>query len=208
MSQRLRRERATPQQKSKWRLAGYVVAGILGTMLTLGVMGLLLILRTAPPPVIHTDPAAARRFAEELQRAETAAAAGSPGVVRADETELNSTLEEYLRAAAGVSTGTGDAKVRDMRLGLFADRMRLYVLTSVRGRDITIVFETKVHTSNGYLEFEPLSGKIGALPIPKASLRSAVERMAATPENRKFMRLPSNLRDLRVEDGKIVVTYK
>jgi len=180
----------------------------IGVVLGLGVVVLILLFHTTPPPVIHTDPAAARRFEEKLQQAQTAAAAGSPGILRTDETELNSVLDAYFRAASGRPSENSTAVVRDMKLTLSEDRLRAYVLVGLRGKDITVVFEGKVHSLNGYLDFEPLSGKIGALPIPKDSLKRALKQMAATPDTRNIMRLPSNLRDLYVEDGKLVVIYK
>jgi hypothetical protein len=208
MSQRLRRERAAIQYKSKWRVVGFVVAGTLGTLLLLGVVGLMLILHTTPPPVIHTDPAAAKRLQQELQEAQTAAASGTQGVVRADETELNSLLKGYFHGGTAKPTNDAVAVVRDMKLSLSEDRLRLYVLVNFRGKDITAVFEGKVRTVNGYLDFEPLNGKIGALPIPKASLKRAVEQMVATPDGRESARLPRNLRDLHVENGKLVVVFR
>jgi hypothetical protein len=208
MSQRLRRERAAVQHKSKWRLAGFVIAGVLGAVLVVGLIGFMLILHTTPPPAIHTDPAAARRLEEKLQQAQTAAATGTPGILRTDETELNSALDAYFRAATGRTSEDSATVVRDMKLNLVEDRLRAYVLVNFQGKDITVVFEGKVHSVNGYLDFEPLSGKIGALPIPNNSLKRALRQMAASPDTREFMRLPSNLRDLRVENGKLVVVYR
>ena len=118
MSQSLRRDRGAPKHKNKWRLVGLVVAGILGTVLMFGVIGLVLILHTTAPPVIHIDPAAARRLEEKLQQAQTAATAGSPGVLRTDETEVNSVLDAYFRAAAGRPSENSTALVRDMKFNL------------------------------------------------------------------------------------------
>jgi hypothetical protein len=170
-------------------------------------LGLSLLFHTTPPPIIHTDPAAARRLEEKLQQAQTAAATGSPGILHTDETELNSVLDAYFRAAAGGSSENSAAVVRDMKLNLTGDRLRAYLRVNFRGKDITVVFEGKVHSVNGYLDFEQLSGKIGALPIPKVSLERALKQMAATPDTRNAMRLPNNLRDLYIEDGKLVVVY-
>jgi hypothetical protein len=208
MSQRLRRERAAIHQKSKWRLAGYIIAGILGTVLLLGVIGLLLILHTTPPPVIHTDPVAAQRLQQQLQEAQTAAASGTQGMVRADETELNSLLKGYFQGRTAKPTNDAFAVVRDMKLSLSEDRLQLYVLANFQGKDITAVIEGKVRTVNGYLDFEPLNGKIGALPIPKSSLKRAMEQMLTTPDGREAARLPKNLLDLHVENGKLVVVFR
>jgi hypothetical protein len=209
MSQRLRHERAAAvQDRSKWRLAGFIVGGIVGTMLVVGLIVLVLILRTTPPPVIHTDAAAAQRLQRELQEAQTAADGGKPGVVSADETELNSVLKEYVKAAIDKQPADSPAVVRDMRMNLTDDHLRLYVLVNFRGKDLTLVIEGKVHTVNGLLDFEPISGKIGSLSIPKGSLKRAVEQMAATPETQELLRLPKNLRDLHIEKGKLVVVFR
>jgi hypothetical protein len=208
MSQRLRRERAAIQHKGKWRVVGIVTVGILGTVLVLGAIGLLLILHTTPLPVIHSDPAAAQRLQRELQEAQTAAAAGSPGVVRTDETEVNSLLKEYLQPHKVRAPADGAAVVRDMKLNLAADRLQLYVLANFRGKDITFLFEGKLRTVNGYLDFEPISGKIGSLPIPNASLKKAMEQMLATPDGRESARLPRNLRDLHIENGQLVLVFR
>ena len=209
MSQRLREERASAiQNKSKWRLVGFIVGGVAGAVLLLGLVGLVLILHTTPPPVIHTDPGAAQRLQRELQDAQSAAERGTPGVVGADEKELNSMLKEYLQASNTKGATDDAAALRDMRMSLVEDRLRLYVLVNLRGRDITLSFEGKLRTLNGYLDFEPMSGKIGSLPIPKASLKRTMEQMLATPEGRESARLPRNLHDLHIENGKLVLVFR
>ncbi|MGH9644552.1 MAG: hypothetical protein ACRD3Q_19280 [Terriglobales bacterium] len=208
MSQKLRRERTAIQVKSKWRLAGYTLAGMLSVVLVLGTIGLLLIFHTTPPPVIHTDPVAAQRLQEELQKAQTAAESGTPEIVGADETELNSLLKKYFQSSKIEPSANNVAVVRDMKLNLTADRMRLYVLANLRGRDITLVLVGKLNTANGYLDFEPISGKIGSLPIPRASLKRAIEQAFAVPGDQAFLRLPRNVRDLRIENGKLVVVFR
>jgi hypothetical protein len=208
MSQRLRQERAAHERRSRWRLVVFVVAGILGAALLVALGALALILHTATPPAIHTDPAAAQRLRRELEKAQTEAASGTQGMVQTDETELNSFLKEYLQANTSKASADGTTTVRDLKVNLSEDRLRLYVLANFHGKDLTFVLEGKVHSANGYLDFEPVSGKIGSLSIPRASLKRAVEQMRATPETQELMRLPTNLHDLRVKDGKLVVVFK
>lgn len=209
MSQRLRHERAANEQKKRWRLVAIVFAGVLGAALTVVLVGLVLIFHSVPAPTVHIDRAAAKRFADELQHAQSTAASGTAAIVRGDETELNSMLQPYLHAANDASSGKARPTVRDMKLSLNEDRVRIYALLSGVGpKDITLVFEGKMRTTNGYLEFDPISGKIGALPIPQASMRRALQQLAADPGNHQLLHLPDNLRDVQVADGKIVVTYK
>ena len=208
MGQTSRGEKVATKKRSKWRLAGYIVGGILCIVLATGLVGLLLILHTPPPPVVHIDPAAAKRLQTELEEAQTPSASGTPRVVGADETEVNSLLQEYLRASTAQPSSNNAAVVRDMKLSLTEDRMRLYVLANIRGRDISMTLEGKLRTVNGYLDFEPLSGRIGSLPIPRASLKRALDQMVAAPEGRESMRLPRNLRELHIENGRLVVVFR
>src|SRR5215469_4711617 len=108
MSQSLRQEKAGTESRSKWKYLAFVLAGFVGVGFLLAVVGLVLVLHTMPPPAIHTDPVAAQRLQQELQAALTAAAHGTPGMVRADETEINSILKQQFDAARnqnGANTG-------------------------------------------------------------------------------------------------------
>jgi len=168
--------------------------------------GFLLLLRVTPAPVVHTDPAIADKFAEELKLAEAAAGNGQPAVVRADETEINSILANYLDAAPADGSKP-QATVRDMKLNLAGDQLRLYVRLNVQNRDLSLVLQGKLRTEDGYLRFEPESGKIGDLPIPRSWLRRTLNQMMENAESRQALRLPANLSDVQVRDGKVVVVY-
>ena len=209
MSQRLRRERAIAKEKAtKWRIVGFVAAAILGVGCVLGAIGIALILHSPPPPVIHTDPAAAQRLEQELKEAQSTASNDHPRMVRADETEVNSMFKQRFDAATNGPMDDSAAVVRDMKITLSDDRLRVYVLASFRGKDITFQVEGRLSSLKGYMDFDPISGRIGSLPLPKASLKSAVARMLATPEGLETMRLPENVHDLRVEGGKLVLIFR
>ena len=61
---------------------------------------------------------------------------------------------------------------------------------------------------NGYLRFESTSGKLGSLPLPQSTLESGVTRLFDTPENREKMRVTLEIRDIRIENGEVVVEYR
>jgi len=205
----LRRESATAKEKTnKWRVVAFIAAGLFGLGCLLGAMGLALILHAPPPPAIHTDPLAAQRLEQELVDAQASATNGASRVVEADETEINSMLKRQFEAATNGTMGDSAAVVRDMKMTLVDDRLRLYVLARLHGKDITFQVEGRLQTLNGYMNFDPISGRIGSLPLPKASLRSAMERMLANPESFQTMRLPKNVGDLHVESGKLVVVFR
>ncbi len=207
MSQRLRREKATSSKSKKWRLAGIVAGTVLGVFFLVGLVGAILALRTIPPPAVHTDPAAARRLEQELKEAQSASN-DNPRTVRADETEVNSMFKQQFDSATSGTTDDSAAVVRDMKMTLSDDRVRLYVLANLRGKDITFQIEGRLRSLDGYMDFDPISGRIGSLPLPKASLKSAVAKMLTTPEGLETMHLPKNVRDLRVEGGRLVLTFR
>ena len=69
---------------------------------------IILVFRTSPAPVIPTDPAAAERAEKKFEAADQAKAAGQPGQVALDRTELNSYLAQNL-GLEGASASSGAA---------------------------------------------------------------------------------------------------
>lgn len=209
MSQRLRRERAVAEAKaSKWRMVGLVAAGFVGLACVVAAVGLLLIFHIPPSPVIRTDPVVAQRLERELKEAESTASIGKSKVVQADEIAINSLLAKEFDPATSVGAGQIASVVKDMKMMLKDDRLRLYVLAKVREREVALQLEGRLSAKNGFMDFEPLNGRIGSLPVPKASLKNALGKVLSTPEGLDAMRLPSNVQDLHIEGGKLVVVFR
>ncbi len=191
---------------------------------------ILLLLHKAPPPLVETSPQAAARAEEKFEQVEKAVANGQPATLRMDETELNSYLASHLDLAGNGSPKTAPAggvqgapngatptpqeveqmrsNVRDVKVQLIEDRVKAYVVFDVHGKDMTLQLEGRLGARNGYLRFEPVSGQIGSLPIPQSTLESAVQRLMDSPENREKLRLPSQIADLRIENGEVVASYR
>ncbi|HEX9456377.1 MAG TPA: hypothetical protein VF935_02025 [Candidatus Acidoferrum sp.] len=100
------------------------------------------------------------------------------------------------------------SNVRDVKVQLIEDRVKAYVLFDVHGKDMTLQLEGRLGAQNGYLRFDPVSGQIGSLPIPQSTLQSAMQRLMDSPENREKLKLPSDISDLRIENGEVVASYK
>jgi hypothetical protein len=200
------------------------------TTYTFALVTLVLLLHKAPPPLVETSPQAAARVEEKFGQVEKAVASGQPATLRMDETELNSYLASHLAladkgapnsASAGGPQGAPSgaaptpqeveqmrSNVRDVKVQLIDDRVKAYVVFDVHGKDMTLQLEGRLGAQNGYLHFEPLSGQIGSLPIPQSTLESAVHRLMNSPENREKLKLPSEISDLRIENGEVVASYK
>jgi hypothetical protein len=98
--------------------------------------------------------------------------------------------------------------VKDVKVELVGDHVRAYVIFDFHGKDMSLVLEGKLGSQNGYLQFEPVSGQIGSLPIPQSTLETAVRKMMESPENREKLRLPADMSGLKIENGEVVSTYK
>ena|SRR2546430_139862 len=197
---------------------------------TLAFVMLVLVFHKAPPLLVETSPQAAARAEEKLELVEKAVASGQPATLRMDETELNSYLGSHLalegnnapnptpaggeHGAASGATPTPQeveqmrSNVRDVKVQLIEDRVKAYVVFDVHGKDMTLQLEGRLAAQNGYLRFEPLGGQIGSLPIPLSALESAVQRLMDSPENREKLKLPSEISDLRIQNGEVVASYK
>jgi len=194
------------------------------------VITLILALHKTPPPPVETNPQAAARAEQKFEEAERAVANGQSATVRVDETELNSYLSSRLelsgkeaakpavpadqpRDSDGAAPTAQDVEqmrsnVRDFKIQLEDNRVKAYVLFDVHGKDMTLQLEGRLGAQNGYLNFEPVSGQIGSLPIPQSTLESAVRRLMESPENREKLKLPSQIADLHIENGEVVATYR
>ncbi|MGH9741932.1 MAG: hypothetical protein ACRD51_06225 [Candidatus Acidiferrum sp.] len=197
------------------------------------VLLILLLHKTAPPPVA-TSAQAAASAEQKVQSVQQEAAKGQPATLRMDETELNSYLATHLdlagskaEAAApsaasstaldgtpGADEPTADdveqmrSNVKDVKVQLIDDHVRAYVVFNVHGKDMTLQLEGKLGADNGFLNFVPVSGQIGALPIPQATLEAAVRKLMESPENREKLKLPSDISDLKIENGEVVAQYQ
>src|SRR5262249_27638835 len=149
---------------------------------------------------------------QKFEDAETAVANGHPATLRMDETELNSYLSSHLDLSSTAAKPEGThqsapngsaptqqdveqmrSNVRDVKIQLIEDRVKAYVVFDVHGKDMTLQLEGRLGAQNGYLNFEPVSGQIGSLPIPQSTLESAVRRLMESPENREKLKLPPQI---------------
>ena len=218
------------------------------------ILTVVLVLHKSPAPNVAFDPGAAARAEQKFAAADSAKAAGQPGKVALDSSELNSYLAESLqteRAApaatsAGTSTGgpgnanggtpagpaadgggngandpsaalaAGDPRsledvqstVKDVKVDMVGDLVKAYVIFDFHGKDISLELDGHLSAANGFMKFEPVSGKLGSLPLPQSTLNAAVEKMMASPENRDKLRLPADISDIKIVDGKAVIQYE
>jgi hypothetical protein len=100
------------------------------------------------------------------------------------------------------------SSVKDVKVDMVGDLVKAYVIFDMHGKDISLELDGHLSSENGFMKFEPVSGKLGSLPLPQSTLNAAVEKMMASPENRDKLRLPADISDIKIVDGKAVIQYK
>jgi hypothetical protein len=183
---------------------------------------LILLLHKTPPPAVVSTPQAAASAEQKVSEVQQSVSQGQPATLRLDESELNSYLANHLDLAASTATpaqGGGSAapadadveqvrsSVRDVKVQMEGDQVHAYLVFDLHGKEMSLDLVGKLGAADGYLKFEPVSGHIGSLPIPQSALESAVKQLMESPVNREKLRLPSDVSDLRIENGELVTTY-
>jgi hypothetical protein len=181
---------------------------------------------------VVATPQAAASAEEKLSHVQQSVSQGQPATVRLDQAEVNSYLASHLDLAPQDSTAQTSASqsstplsdggpgtptaaeieqakssVKDVKVTMEGDQVHAYVIFDLHGKDMTLDLVGKLGAQDGYLKFEPVSGKIGSLPIPQSALESAVRQLMDSPENRDKLKLPSDVSDLHIENGQLVTTY-
>ncbi len=225
------------EQKSPslWRMA-YRVMNWATLVILIVVIGL--ILRKSAPPQVEADSQAAARAALKFSQAESAIAASQPYELTLERTELNSYLRENLQLAANdppaaasspdsssrhasqppaetqtalagePSVAEVQSAVRDVRVDLDGDIVRAYVVFDFHGKDLSLELDGHLSSAGGYIQFQPVAGWLGSLPLPQSALNSAVERLVASPENHEKLRLPPGIDSIAVENSQLVINYQ
>ena len=193
---------------------------------------IILILKKSPAPPVVATPQAAASAEQKLTQVQESVSQGQTATLRLNQAEVNSYLANHLELAPQntlpaseppqaspsapdggpgplTSTDIDQAKssVKDVKVTMEGDQVHAYVVFDMHGKDMTLDLVGKLGAQDGYLKFEPVSGKIGSLPIPQSALESAVRQLMESPENRDKLKLPSDVSDLRIENGQLVTTY-
>ncbi|HWG58936.1 MAG TPA: hypothetical protein VN661_07800 [Candidatus Acidoferrales bacterium] len=147
-------------------------------------------------------PATAPASQSDSQPAVDAPATAEPGSA--------ATATDPAAAVAGANPQTLEqvqSSVKDVNIDMEGDLVTAYVIFDFHGKDLSLELAGRLGTRDGYLNFEPVEGKLGSLPLPKSTLDAAVEKLMASPENREKLKLPPDIKDVEIAGGQAVITY-
>jgi hypothetical protein len=188
------------------------------SILAVAIATILLVLHASKAPLIILPPDAGQQAEEKIHRFNATVQTGAPDRLKLDQSELNAWLSDNLalkQPAAAVSSSLNDtstereqSSIRDVKIVLLENSLRLYAIFDAHGIDLSLELEGNLFTRDGYIGLDPTAGKLGSLPLISGSLRAAVDRVFNSPENREKFKLPPEIKDVRIERGELLVTSR
>jgi hypothetical protein len=185
---------------------------------------LILVLRRPAPVATPAAPAAAivnaQSFQEKLDKLEQPKASSEGlGEVRMSSGEINAALAQAAGTLAGstaTANGSGGAgamefpgpvpDIKDYQVSMDGDVVRGQFLTQIAGKDVYLTLAGHLGSKDGYATFDATEVKIGDMPVPASLVNEALQKKLS--EQRDQLRLPPNVKDIRVENGELVFEQK
>ncbi len=183
------------------------------------VVTVFLLLKSPAPVAQPLDAGQVREKAESFQQKLTelarAQSSGESG------TEIHFTASE-VNAAMAQATASPDrpqlashpiphvaddpVPIKSTQVSFEDDVVRGQFLTQIYGKDVYITVAGRLGSHNGYATFDPTEFKLGDFSVPVSLVNPALQHKLADPENHEKMKLPEFVKDLRVENGELVIS--
>jgi len=200
--------------------------------LVISILTLVLVLRRPAPVATPAPPAAAaasaQSFQEKLNRLVQAKAPGDgESEVRVNAGELNAALAQAAGLLPEAAThGTGPTNgpsasaapsgsmefpgpvpnIKDYQVSMDGDVVRGQFLTQIAGKDVYLTLAGHLHAKDGYATFDATEVKLGDLSVPVSLVNDVLQKRLA--EQRDQLKLPTNVKDIKVENGELVFVEK
>lgn len=201
--------------------------------LAISVFTLVLVLRRPAPVATPVAPAAmaanAQSFQEKVNRLEEPKSSGEPASeVRLSSGELTAAIAQATGAlpatsAAPASSGGSTSapattpsgtmefpgavpNIKDYQVSMDGDTLRGQFLTQIAGKDVYLTVAGHLGSKDGYATFEATEVKLGDLSVPVSLVNDALQKKLM--EQRDQLKLPDNVKDVKVENGELVFVPK
>jgi hypothetical protein len=172
------------------------------SIFVLALMAVLLALRAPSATLVPASAQDVKGFDEKILSLEQARQQGATQTVHITEAELTSKLQQGLD---GIAPDAGTVVLRAASVQLEGDEFRGVFTLDASGKDLYLSMTGTLGVLNGRLQIQPSSAKLGSLPIPAIAFRRILERQFDTPDTRERLRLPEFIKDVRIENGELVL---
>ena len=178
-----------------------------------GAWGIIQMLRAAPAPQVAVSPEAARSAEQKLSALAVALPPSSseaqPPSIRLTQEEVDSFLAAHFPQAAGAggaaAASQGGNSVRGVTVTFAGDRAHIFIVFRLAVKDVTLQLAGRLHVVDGYLRYEITDGSLGYLTLPGWALDQGLAPFITDAEVRNHLRVPADIRDVRVENGELVI---
>ena len=173
------------------------------TILVLALMAVLLALRAPSTDRVSASAPEARSFEEKLALLGVAHLQGAAQTAHITEGELTSALQQSLDESAAHPAGTAALKAASVHLE--GDGFVAVLTLDVSGKDLYLTLTGTLDAAGGMLQIQPVSARLGSLPIPVSIIRRQLQKQMDSPEGRERLRLPEFIRRVHIENGELLV---
>ena len=201
--------------------------------LAISILTLVLVLRRPAPLAPAAAPAAAAANAQSFQeKVNQLAQPKAPGEGGAEVRMNSGELSAGIAQAAGLLTAATSApanastnspasptdaspamefpgavpNIKDYQISMDGDIVRGQFLTQIAGKDVYLTLAGHLGAKDGYATFDATEVKVGDLSVPVSLVNEVLQKKLA--EQRDQLKLPNNVKDLKVENGELVFVEK
>jgi hypothetical protein len=199
--------------------------------LAISILTLVLVLRRPAPLAPVAAPAAAaanaQSFQEKVNRlAQPRVSGEGESEIRMNSGELSAALAQAAGlmpspAPANTSTSAPSSSspasgamefpgavpnIKDYQVSIDGDIVRGQFLTQIAGKDVYLTLAGHLGSKDGYATFDATEVKVGDLSVPASLVNEVLQKKLA--EQRDQLKLPNNVKDLKVENGELVFVEK
>jgi hypothetical protein len=96
--------------------------------------------------------------------------------------------------------------IKDYQVSMEGDLVRGQFLTQIAGKDVYVTLAGHLGAKDGYATFDATEVKVGDLSVPASLVSGVLQKKLA--EQHDQLKLPDNVRDLKVENGELVFVEK
>ena len=197
--------------------------------LAISIITLILVLKRPAPVASPVAPAVVAANAQSFQeKVNQLAKPKEPGQgeseVRMNSGEISAALAEAAgilpataTAANGAASGSPSASpatqfpgavpnIKDYQVSMDGDTVRGQFLTQIAGKDVYLTLAGHLGSKDGYATFDATEVKVGDLSVPAALVNEVLQKKLS--EQRDQLKLPENVKDIRMENGELVLVEK
>ena len=202
--------------------------------LAISIFTLILVVRRPAPVAAPVSPAVtaanAQSFQEKVNRlAQPKAAGEGESEVRMSSGELTAALAQASgmlpsngSTSGAASNANGSAatpapsgsmefpgavpNIKDYQVSMDGNTVRGQFLTQIAGKDVYLTLAGHPGSKDGYATFDATEVKVGDLSVPASLVNEVLQKKLA--EQRDQLKLPNNVKDIKVENGELVFVEK